>query len=215
MIAWSVILSVVFLLFVLLFLPVTADLSYAKELSYRIKYAGFVLLDSEKRVDIKKVKRKKKKKKSDDTSEQKSSGKEDNFLKKTYKQKGLLGAIRYFSEILMLLLKKLWFVVKRLKFTRFKLHITVATDNAASTAIEYGSICSAVYPILAFLQTNADFKSKEVNVCTDFDKTESTVTASISVTTRLIYFLIVAVSAIFEFIKLQHKESEKYERKQP
>ena len=212
MIAWIVILSVVFLLFVLLFLPVTADLSYVKEFSYRIKYAGFVLLDSEKKVDIKKVKRKQKK--SDDTSAQKSSGKEDNFFKKTYKQKGLLGSIRYFSEILMLLLKKLWFVVKRLKFTRFKLHITVATDNAASTAIEYGRICSAVYPILAFLQTNADFKSKEVNVSTNFGKTESIVTASISVTTRLIYFLIVAVSAIFEFLNLQRKEREKYERKQ-
>lgn len=212
MIAWIVILSVVFLLFVLLFLPVTADLSYVKEFSYRIKYAGFVLLDSEKKVDIKKVKRKQKK--SDDTSAQKSSGKEDNFFKKTYKQKGLLGSIRYFSEILMMLLKKLWFVVKRLKFTRFKLHITVATDNAASTAIEYGRICSAVYPILAFLQTNADFKSKEVNVSTNFGKTESIVTASISVTTRLIYFLIVAVSAIFEFLNLQRKEREKYERKQ-
>ena len=212
MIAWIVILSVVFLLFVLLFLPVTADLSYVKEFSYRIKYAGFVLLDSEKKVDIKKVKRKQKK--SDDTSAQKSSGKEDNFFKKTYKQKGLLGSIRYFSEILMLLLKKLWFVVKRLKFTRFKLHITVATDNAASTAIEYGGICSAVYPILASLQTNADFKSKEINVSADFDKTESIVIASISVTTRLIYFLIVAVSAIFEFLKLQRKEREKYERKQ-
>lgn len=212
MIAWIVILSVFFLLFVLLFLPVTADLYYVKEFSYRIKYAGFVLLDSEKKVDIKKVKRKQKK--SDDTSAQKSSCKEDNFFKKTYKQKGLLGSIRYFSEILMLLLKKLWFVVKRLKFTRFKLHITVATDNAASTAIEYGRICSAVYPILAFLQTNADFKSKEVNVSTNFGKTESIVTASISVTTRLIYFLIVAVSAIFEFLNLQRKEREKYERKQ-
>ena len=212
MIAWIVILSVFFLLFVLLFLPVTADLYYVKEFSYRIKYAGFVLLDSEKKVDIKKVKRKQKK--SDNMSAQKSSGKEDNFFKKTYKQKGLLGSIRYFSEILMLLLKKLWFVVKRLKFTRFKLHITVATDNAASTAIEYGGICSAVYPILASLQTNADFKSKEINVSADFDKTESIVIASISVTTRLIYFLIVAVSAIFEFLKLQPKEREKYERKQ-
>lgn len=215
MTAWIVILSIVFLIFVLLFLPVTADLSYVKEFSYRIKYAGFVLLDSEKRVDIKKVKRKKKQKKSDDTSAQKSSGKEDNFFKKTYKQKGFVGTVSYFSEILMLLLKKLWFVVKRLKFTRFKLHIAVATDNAASTAIEYGRICSAVYPILAFLETNADFKSKEVNVSADFDKTDSAVTASISVTTRLIYFLIVAVSAIFEFLKLQRKESEKYERKQP
>lgn len=214
MIAWIVILGVFFLLFVLLFLPVTADLSYVKEFSYRIKYAGFVLLDSEKTVDIKKVKRKQRQKKSDDTSAQKSSGKEDNFFKKTYKQKGLLGSIRYFSEILMLLLKKLWFVVKRLKFTRFKLHITVATDNAASTAIEYGGICSAVYPILASLQTNADFKSKEINISADFDKTESIVIASISVTTRLIYFLIVAVSAIFEFLKLQRKEREKYERKQ-
>ncbi len=214
MIAWLVVLSILFLLFILLVLPVTADLSYEKVFSYRIKYAGFVLLDSEKRVDIKKIKRKKKKSQVTDTAPSKEqSGKEDNFFKKTYKQKGFFGAVKYFSKLLMMLLKKLWFVVKRLKFTRFKLDITVATHDAANTAIEYGGICSAIYPTLAFLYTNAKFKSKEVNISADFDKTESEVSASISVTTRLIFFLIVALSALFEFLKLQRKEREKHERK--
>lgn len=213
MTAWIIILSVVLVLFILLLLPITVDLSFVKKLSYRIKYAGFVLLNSEKKVEIKKAKKQKRQSQNDVMSKEQSS-KKDSFFKKTYKQKGFYGTVKYFSELLMMLLKKLWFVVKHLKFTRFKLDITVATDNAANTAIEYGGICSAVYPILAFLGTNADFKSKEVDISTDFDKTESTITASISVTTRLIYCLIVAVSAIFEFLRLQHKESEKHERKQ-
>lgn len=209
MIAWIIILSVFLLLLIFLYLPITVDLSYVKELSYRIKYAGFILLDSEKKVDIKGKRKKKKKKSENDTASKEQSGKGENFFKKTYNQKGFFGTVRYFSELLMMLLKKLWFVVKRLKFTRFKLDIAVATDNAANTAIEYGGICSAVYPTLALLETNADFKSREVNISTDFDKTESTFAASISVTTRLIYFLIVAVSAVFGFLRLQRKESEK------
>lgn len=210
MTALLIILIILLLLFILLCLPVTADLFYEKAFSYCIKYAGFVLLDSEKIIDIKKAKRRKKKwQTKDKTTSETMTEKEDNFFKKTYKQKGFAGAIKYFSELLIMLLKKVWFVVKHLKFTRFKLNITVASDDAANTAIEYGGVCAAVYPVLSFIQTKADFKAQAVNISTDFDKKESVFETSISVTTRLIYFLIIAISALFEFLKLQRKEREK------
>ena len=113
----------------------------------------------------------------------------------------------------MLLLKKLWWVVKKFKFRRFYLNLSVATNDAASTAINYGKICSAVYPIISFLETNADFKAKEINISADFDKSDSEFKISTSVTTRLFFWLVAAISALFEFLKIQRKESEKYERK--
>lgn len=202
--------AIIALLLVLLFLPLSIDLTFAKELRFKIKYFGIIIFDSEKNVKLKKAKRAK------SGVEEKSEGKKskkENFLKKTYKQKGLLGTITYFSKILMLLLKKLWWVVKKFKFRRFYLNLSVATNDAASTAINYGKICSAVYPIISFLETNADFKAKEINISADFDKSDSEFKISTSVTTRLFFWLVAAISALFEFLKIQRKESEKYERK--
>ncbi len=214
MIALYIVLSVLLLIFLLLFLPVTADLEYLNELSYRFKYAGIVLFDSEKRVDIKKVKRKKKSKKAKkETASASCETEKENFFKKTYKEKGFVGSVKYFANLLGLLLKKLWWVVKRFKFRRFNLDLIIATDDAANTAIEYGGVCCAVYPVLSLLETNADFKSKKLNVSADFDKTKPEFCVSISVTTRLIFWLIAAVSALIEYYKIQHKESENNERK--
>ena len=202
--------AIIALLLVLLFLPLSIDLTFAKELRFKIKYFGIIIFDSENNVKPKKAKRAK------SGVEEKSEGKKskkENFLKKTYTQKGLLGTITYFSKILMLLLKKLWWVVKKFKFRRFYLNLSVATNDAASTAINYGKICSAVYPIISFLETNADFKAKEINLSADFDKSGSEFKISTSVTTRLFFWLVAAISALFEFLKIQRKESEKYERK--
>ena len=192
--------AIIALLLVLLFLPLSIDLTFAKELRFKIKYFGIIIFDSEKNVKLKKAKRAK------SVVKEKSEGKEDkkeNFLKKTYKQKGLLGTITYFSKILMLLLKKLWWVVKKFKFRRFYLNLSVATNDAASTAINYGKICSAVYPIISFLETNADFKAKEINISADFDKSDSEFKISTSVTTRLFFWLVAAISALFEFLKIR------------
>lgn len=197
---------IVGLLLLLLFLPLTVDLNFKNELRLKIKYSGITFFDSEKRVKLKKAKKNKRNshEKSDDAKPQK-----ENFLKKIYKQKGLLGTIRYFCKIFKLLFKKICRIVKHLKFRKFHFDLTVAASDAATTAINYGKICGAVYPIISFFETNADFKSKNVNVKADFDKTDSELQMSVSVTTRAFYWLVAAIAILSEFLKLQRKESEK------
>lgn len=206
-----IILGIIICLFLLLLiLPLTVDLSYDQNFVLKIKFSSITFFDSEKRVDIKGKKARKKK------SKEKAEGKtpqKENFFKKTYSQKGLLGSISYFSEIFVLAFKKLWWIIKRFKFRKFRLNLTVATSDAANTAINYGKICSAVYPAISFLENNANFKSKEININADFEKTNSQLQVGFSVTTRILFWLIAAITAIFEFLKLQRKEREKYERK--
>ncbi len=201
---------IICLLLLLLFLPLTVDVNYENEFVLKIKYSGITFFDSEKRVKLKKAKKRKRK------SQEKmkdNAPKKENFFKKTYKQKGLLGAIQYFSKIFVLIFKKLWWVIKRFRFRKFKFNLSVATGDAANTAINYGKICSALYPTISFLETNADFKSKQININADFDKIESEFQIAASVTTRLFFWLVAAIAALFGFLKLQRKESEKYERK--
>ncbi|MDO4607899.1 MAG: DUF2953 domain-containing protein [Clostridia bacterium] len=197
------------LLLALLFLPLTVDLSYKQKFVLKVKFSGITIFDNQK-----KSKRKPKSKKpsaAQDTETKKQP--KDNFLKKTYKQKGLIKTIKYFAEILTMLFKKFFWVIKHFKFRKFSLDLVVATPDAANTAIQYGGICSAVYPIIAFLQSNTDFKAKAINISTDFDKIESEFSIAFSVTTRLFFWIIATISAFFNFSKIQRKEREKYERK--
>ncbi len=206
-----IILSIVFgLLILLCILPLTVDLSFCDGLVLKIRYSGITVFDNAKRVKYKKKEKTKKKSvpKTDETTPKK-----ENFFKKTYRQKGLLGTVMYFSSILNMLLKKMCWVVRRFKFRKFKLDISVATNDAADTAIQYGKICGAVYPVISFFESNTDFKAREININADFDKTKSEFKTSVSVTTRIFFWLVAAICVLFEFLKLQRKESEKYERK--
>ncbi len=205
MIALIILGAIVGILLILLLLPMTVDLTFDSKLMLKIKYLGITLFDNQKRVPVKKSK----KKKSKSTSKDDAPAKKDGFVKKTYKQKGLLGTINYFSDILVIVIKKLWWVVKRLKFRRFKLDIIIATADAADTAMQYGKICAAVYPIISLLQSVNDFKAKNINISADFDKTQSQFKTSIFVKTQVIYLLITVIGILVQFLKLQRKEREK------
>lgn len=212
MTALFIVLTVILLLLIILILPVTADLSYKNELSYRFKYAGITLFNSEKRVNIKKVKRKKKsKKQSGEQPSAEKEGKKENFFKKIYDKKGFFGTVKYCANLLGIILKRLWRVIKRFKFRHFCLDLTVASQDSADTAIEYGGICCAVYPVLSLLESTADFKMKQININADFNKTQPEFQISFSVTTRLIYWITAAISAITEYYKLQRRECENNE----
>ncbi len=211
-----IVLGVVFaLVSALLFLPLAVDLSYQKGFVLKVKFSGITIFDNQK-----KSKRRNKKKNKDKTKTKKETNVQstekapkDNFFKKTYKSKGLIGTIKYFATILKMLFKKLFWVMRHFKFRKFCLNLTVATPDAANTAIKYGGICSAIYPMISFLQSNTDFKTKAINISTDFEKTKSEFSIGFSVTTRLFFWVIAAIALIFEYLKLQRKEREKYERK--
>lgn len=210
MIALIILGAIVGLLLILLFLPLTIDLSYGSEFLIKIKYSGITIFDNKKGHKKEKAKTQKKK----ITSKQAESSEKDNFFKKTYKQRGLMGTIHYFSVILKIVIKKIFWVAKRFKFRRFKFDLTVATQDAADTAVKYGEVCAVTYPVFSLLQSVTNFKPQEVNISADFDKTKWEFKCAILVRTSVIYWIIAGISVLIEIFKIQRKESEKNERKQ-
>lgn len=200
MIALIVLGAIICFLILLCFLPLSINLVYEHKLMFKIKYAGITLLDSEK--DSKPTVNSHKKQKNIPPQQK------ENFIKKTYKQKGLLGTVQYFSNILKIVLKKFWWLAKRFKFRQFKFDLTVATDDAANTAIQYGEVCAALYPIFSIMQSTIDFKPKLVNINADFDKTNWELKTCILVKAQLLYWLIAAIGALAQYLKLQRKECE-------
>lgn len=76
-----------------------------------------------------------------------------------------------FITLFMLLADSLIWLVKKIKLKRFGLDVICGGGDAADAAIEYGVVCSAVYPFIGYLETN--FKGAEraldVNIGCDFE----------------------------------------------
>lgn len=203
---------IITLLVLLLILPLAIDLSFKDKFLLKIKYFGITVFNNQKKKTVKKSEDSKKN--GESKSENNDTKPKESFLKKTYDQKGMLGTIEYFTELISMLLKKIWWIVKHIKFRRFKLNLLVATSDAANTAIQYGGICSAIYPIISFLSANLNFKAKEINISADFDKTTPEFQIDFLATAPIIVWIIAAVATFLQYSKLQRKESEKNERKQ-
>lgn len=199
--------AIIVVLITLLIIPVKLRVDYDKELTYTLKYLGFTLLDSEK--EDKESKKVFKKVQNTSLPTDKES------IKSTYKQKGITGTIKYYGDVLLLILKRLRWIIRFVKIRKFVFDLSIASDNAADTAIEYGEVCCVVYPIISFIQTNTNFKFKtdNINIRPDFDSTDSKLKASVLVKAKLITCLIAIAGLLLDYTKKQRKESEKNERK--
>ena len=122
------------------------------------------------------------------------------------------GAFASASEIVQLgrvLLGKVKWIIKRLRIKKMDCTIVVATEDAATTGIEYGAVCSLVYPVLGFIGSQTDISCANVNVVSDFDSKEFDITANIEISLALFYALWAAVSALVQFVKIKIKTNDK------
>jgi hypothetical protein len=86
-------------------------------------------------------------------------------------KKAISDKVTGFITLFMLLADSALWLVKRIKLKRFGLDIICGGGDAADAAIEYGIVCSAVYPFIGYLETNfkgAD-KALDVNIGCDFE----------------------------------------------
>ncbi len=182
------------LLTVVLLLPVSAALSYDRSFKYKLKIA-FVTLDFNKKEKPKKQKKSDKPQKKTDVKQEKS------FFEKLVDKKGFVGAVKeifaFVKDCTIPLKRFLRFV----KFRDIRLFIAVVGADAAGTAVDYGVVCSAVYPTLSFIENIASLQYKSVDVKADFENKKSNFTFSLKIKTNIIFILILAVRIFKEYKK--------------
>ena len=202
MIALIIVGAIICVLFVLCALPLSIELLYESKLTVNIKYAG-----------IKWLKNKKAKQKKVAKNKTKNSTKNQNegFLKKIYNQKGTIGTVRYISNIITIVFKRLLWLAKRFKLKIFNFDLTIATDDAANTAIQYGEVCSVLYPLFSIIQSTFNVKSKSININADFNKTKWEFKTHFLVKASLLFWIIALIGVFAQYLKLQRKECEKHE----
>ena len=149
---------------------------------------------------------KKEKPETDEKAKNREDTKEPSKISRLFAHKkaklGFTGAVKFFLDVLKEVLQKLVWAIRKIKFDRFKLNLVVASEDAATTAINYGCFCTAVYPLLSFLCSNTNLELKEVNISADYEKTAVDLDLCVRLKTRLIYFLVLAIKLLNTYRKL-------------
>ncbi len=200
MIALYIVLGVLAVILFVLLMPVSLDFSFEEKTRVTLKFLGICVFDNEKSTG----------------REQKAEpgDKKEGFLGRLKREKGFLGAFKYCLQILGIIIKRAVWLVKRFEFRDIKLSLTVATEDAAKTAVGYGGICAVLYPMASFLETVAGYHFKKIDISSDFDSIGPRFCISFKMSVRIIYIIIAAFAFLRQYRRLNKKESEKNERKQ-
>lgn len=212
MTGWIIFGSIVLLILIVLWQSVTITFVYEKELDLKIKFLGFTVFDINGKPKKEKKKKKPKKQKikksqkeqsisrspsqpvkstetdlplkEKESISEESEAPSEKKVKKPKKEKPnidlemIMDYVRSAAPPLKRLFKKIrWYDVY--------VDWVVGSDDAAKTAITYGSICAFLYPFFEWLTTYFTAHVKEVNIEADFSKEESDIFAYFVLKLRL------------------------------
>ena len=103
------------------------------------------------------------KKKDKQESQSKSAGIEQlksESLKARIQRDGLIDTVTVGAKILTELFRELVSVLRHCVAEKFEFKLLCSSDDAAETAIKYGSCCAIVYPLLGFINSAIKVKPK-------------------------------------------------------
>jgi len=230
MVLW-VLLAILIIAILALFVPVYVTVKYTDDIYVYVKYLFLKIniVGDKKPPKKKKILKKTKATKTNSVSKkeakntevnkgQKKNGKrkkektpkkQENaavkWIKKTFRKKGLSGLLSAFKEIARLAGTFLKPVFENIIIKTLDVNVTVASDNAADTAVNYGYFCAGMYPALEVILQVMKYDDYNVIIVPDFDKNnpEFDVTAVLYLVP---WFVVVgAVQVLVKFLVLKRK----------
>ena len=177
----------------ILFLPVTVNVGYKDDFVYRLRILGIKVYDSDKEIS------------EPDNAANKTEGtvkkedKEPNVFEKLKQKFGFTEAIKILFSFAKLVFTHNKKYLRHIKINKVILNLSVAGSDAAQTAIEYGMVCSAVYPVLSLVSSVTDIKYKQINVSADFNSDNSKFDFKLNLELSLLFLLIIAFKAFEDY----------------
>ncbi len=200
-----IILGVILLIILaVLFLPVSVSIEFKEDFFIKIFFSGIKVYEFEP--TDKKQKQKKK------TGDSKIKEKPKSLFTKFKEKFGFSGAVKEFFTFFKDVFSHTKEFLRHIKIKRLKLFINVATEDAAKTAIEYGTVCAAVYPVLSAINSIADIKYKKIDIKSDFESKTYDFSFSFFITLK-IFFLLITLFKIYKDYKKFTARIETDERK--
>lgn len=129
--------------------------------------------------------------------------KENGYIKKLIEQNGIVGAVSELFSVVKTVLKKAGKAARHIRVKRCSLLVTAASDDAATTAVRYGTLCATVFPALKGLQSLVKWNDRKtkVSVVSDFNSDKPTLYLDAKLKLRLCFIVGAAFGVMFELIK--------------
>ena len=199
MIALYILLGVLLLLFLICLVRVQVFFLYTGEVKLTLKVLFYekILLPTVKEMKEKHPKKEKKKEKpKPEEKEKKEEEKKPTYLEKLKEKKGVTGLISLFEELAKIAVGALKGLFKHIVIKKLEVGVALSTDDAASTAVNYGRVCSALYPAVNVITAITVCKDYHVTVEPVFDdERETEVYADVYAYIRVGWALLTAVKA--------------------
>ena len=196
MTALIIVLVILSVLAGLLLLPIGVKFYFFGQTFFKVKYAGITVYKQSPQ----------KEENAEPPSEEKSAAEnteKENFFLKLKSRLGVTGAIKALFGLVSAVLSKLKKFLRYVSFKVLKINIAVGSDNAAATAIEYGSVCTAVYPAVSIITSVSRVKFKQVDIRSDFNSENTTFVCSAELSVPLVCGIVLGVGIMKEIYRFK------------
>ena len=156
-------------------------------LSFKLLFFVFTVSPENKKKKKKKAKKKEKEKKKRPAKKEK-----DNFFRSHTSDFGVFDYI----ELIGIVIEKF---VAKIYFDKLEAEIRVAGDDAAQTALNFGRLNAAIYPIAGLINGHKRIKKLHIGITPDFTTTKSVYNAEAIAYIR-IFDVLAAVIAIIKYL---------------
>lgn len=117
--------------------------------------------------------------------------------------------VQQLTEYIRLAVVSMGKLSRQLTIRRLQIHAVVATGDAASTAVAFGSAAAALNLLLPWLEQRLRIKKQDIAVDCAFEQQQSTVEFDIEIWALVVQLLFVAARAGLQFWKLYQENQEK------
>ncbi len=196
MTALIIVLVILSVLAVLLLLPIGVKFDFDGQTFFKVKYAGITVYKQSPQ----------KEENAEPPSEEKSAAEnteKENFFLRLKNRLGVTGTIKALFGLVSAVLSKLKKFLRYVSFKVLKISIAVGSDNAAATAIEYGSVCTAVYPAVSIITSVSRVKFKQVDIRSDFNSESTTFVCSAELSVPLVCGIVLGVGIMKEIYRFK------------
>ena len=207
-----IILGILLLIFLISLIRVRVFALYSQDLTLTLKILFFKIKilpqpeeKKEKEKKPKKEKKEKKKKKEEEKPEKdkKEEKKKPSLIAELKDKHGVTGLIELFRSAANIATGMLKGIISHVVFEKLDVGIMLSGEDAASVALTYGKVCSALYPAINILAAATVCRDYNISIEPVFDPEKPTeVYADVHVYLRIIFVLGAALKAGFRFLFL-------------
>lgn len=208
MIVLWILLGLLAVVFLLLLVPVHADVRYRERLELDVRYLFLrrTLLPAPEEPQAEKAEAPSKEKKLEAQKQKKNPMLEK--LARFKEAEGLSGLLHLAGDFLRLTGTSAAKIIRRLKIRDFDLYVLTGDEDAAAAAILYGQACAVVYPAAEALFTLTKCRRRRVSVDLDYAVKTPAVQLAADVSIRPLFALFYGLQYLIGLLPIYQRFSD-------